>query len=90
MFRMGKPDNFSLELQKKRKMRNSRKKRRRQQRAIMKRAAASEAVAQKIQQNVREQKELAEKYCAKWRKATKEKEDLKMKMQINQRQPHFK
>ena len=68
---MGKPDD-SLELLKKRKMRNNRKRRRRKERAIIKSAVASEAVAQKIEESVREQKLLAEKYCAKWKKAAKD------------------
>ena len=48
---MGKPDD-SLELLKKRKMRSNREKRRRKERAIIKCAAASEAVAQKIEESV--------------------------------------
>jgi hypothetical protein len=83
---MGKPDD-SLELRKKRKMRNDRKKRRRQERAMMKRAAASEAVAQKIEQSVQGEKLLTEKYCAKWKKVAKEARDLRTRLQ---RQPHTK
>ena len=57
-------------------MRNNQKKRRRQERAMMKRAAASHVVAQRIEENVQEQKLIAEKYCAKWKRVAKEARDL--------------
>ena len=77
---MGKPDD-SLELLKKRKMRNNRKRRRRKERAIIKSVATSEAVAQKIEESVRKQKLLAEKYCAKWKKAAKDARDFRTHLQ---------
>ena len=83
---MGKPDD-SLELRKKRKMRNDRKKHRCQERAMMKSAAVSEDVAQKIEQSVQGQKLLAEKYCAKWKKVAMEARDLRTQLQW---QPHTK
>ncbi len=83
---MGKPDD-NLDLQKKRRMRNNRKKRRRQKRTTVKHAAASEALAQKIEESVGEQKALAEKYCAKWKKLAKEARDLRTRLQ---RQPYTK
>ena len=69
---MGKSDNCTVEMRKRRKMRNDRKKRRRKQRAIMKRAVASKAVAEKIAESVRKQKLIAENYCAKWREICKQ------------------
>jgi Fe2+ transport system protein B len=69
---MGKSEKSTVELQKKRQMRNNRKKRRRQQRAMIKSAVASEPVAVKIAESVRQQKLIAENYCAKWRKLCQE------------------
>lgn len=77
---MGKPDSEISDLEKKRRMRNSRKKRKRQQRAINKRNACEEAIAKKINDNVMEQKALAEKYYAKCRKICKEANDLRRKI----------
>ena len=82
--RMVKSDIGDLALQKKRRMRNNRKKRRRQQRAIIKRAAVSKDLAEKIAEGIREQKFLAEKYSARWKRIAKEATDLRTR--LNRRQ----
>ena len=69
---MGKPNNCTVDLQKKRQMRNNRKNRRRQQRAIIKHAVASKAAEDKLAERIREQMLIAKIYCAKWRKICKE------------------
>jgi hypothetical protein len=81
---MGKANDEISQLLKKIVMRNYRKKCRRQERAVAKCLAAEEAVTQRISDDAKEQKALAEKYYSKWKNISKEAKDLRCKIQVQQ------
>ena len=73
--KMTKPSMDSIELAKKRKMRNARKKRRRQQRTLNRRAAAASVIARELKEAKDNNKARAEKYSAKWKRISNERKE---------------